>query len=205
MFVGLDAEETADAICVLDMARTTFESNRPAFVEKAREAYTRLFLGPSTLPSPPWESAHVPGDRTLFNATTLRVRRFYAEKGFRSQEYPHVADDHLAIELDFLAALSQKTLEALRASNAEAARTLLDHQRGFLIAHPARWMDAFAKRLVEHLSKCESPATVAFYGALASATAAFIARDLEVVDDMLASLSETDNHNPTGIDKQGAR
>lgn len=205
MFVDLDADETADAICVLDIARTTFESDRPAFVEEAREAYTRLFLGPSTLPSPPWESVHVPGDRTLFNATTLKVRRFYAEKGFRSQEYPHVADDHLAIELDFLTALSQKSLEALRASNIETARTLLDDQRDFLIAHPARWTDAFAKKLVEHLSTSESPAPVAFYGALASATAAFIACDLEVVDGMLASLSEANNHNLTGIDKQGER
>ena len=198
LFVDLEAGEAAAAVRVLDTACASFDARSEAFADDARAEYTRLFLGPGTLPSPPWESAHVSSDRTLFNAATLEVRRFYASRGFRPREYPHVADDHLALELDFLAALSQESLVALRAGDFDSLRALLRDQREFLHAHPMRWVESFVTQMSQSPTKTGKPDPAMPYAAFASLAAAFVAGDAEAVDDILDALEQPRKPRPTG-------
>lgn len=198
LFVDLEAGEAAAAVRVLDAACADFDARSETFTDDARAEYTRLFLGPGTLPSPPWESAHVSSDRTLFNAVTLEVRRFYVSKGFRPREYPHVADDHLALELDFLAALSQECLAALRADDFDSLRALLRDQREFLHAHPMRWAESFARQIPRSPTKTGEPNPSMLYSEFASLAATFIAGDAEALDDMLDALEQSGKPRLTG-------
>ena len=80
-------------------------------LEKLKGEYTRLFIGPNELPAPLWESVYVTKERILFHRRTLEVRNFYRSEGLIPQMYPSVADDHIALELDFSARGSMRSLK----------------------------------------------------------------------------------------------
>lgn len=71
-------------------------------------AYGRLFVGPGTIEAAPWESVYLDGDGTLFRPSTLEVRKAYVGQGFIPRNYPHVADDHIGLELDFMRLLADR-------------------------------------------------------------------------------------------------
>lgn len=109
--------------------------------------YTRLFLGPTKLPAPPWESVYVSKEPLLFQESTLTVRRSYLKHGFIPQNYPHEADDHLALELDFMASLSGLAHNALEQSDFDKVTDAMEDQKAFLEDHLLKWIPQFAAKL----------------------------------------------------------
>lgn len=107
--------------------------------------YTRLFVGPDALPVRPWESSWRGSDESLFQECTLEVRRTYFAEGYVCAGYPHVADDHIAIELDFMASLGMRLVEALERSDEEEARRLVVSSRAFLHDHMLTWVPEYAE------------------------------------------------------------
>jgi putative dimethyl sulfoxide reductase chaperone len=110
-------------------------------------AYTRLFVGPEALSVKPWESSWLGGDESLFQESTLEVRRTYLAEGFLAQGYPHIADDHVAIELDFMAALADELVAAVERVDAAEALRFVDVSQRFLHAHLLRWVLRYARAL----------------------------------------------------------
>jgi TorA maturation chaperone TorD len=84
--------------------------------DKARSDYVRLFIGPGKPLSPPWGSVYLSVDGLLFTEETLYVRKFYESNGRIVKEKHREPDDHIGLELEFLAYLSElgKTETALR-------------------------------------------------------------------------------------------
>lgn len=142
----------------------------PGKLGQLEEEYDRIFVGPFSLPAPPWESVYRDRKRLLMTATTLSVREYYRACGYEAQCFQHVPDDHLAIELDFLSSLSQEALDACTAGNQEGAEQAFAAATGFLNTHLALWIDDFTAELHKQDDS-------AFYDAIASALAAFIACD----------------------------
>lgn len=159
----------------------------PEGCEQLQAAYTRLFVDPSSLPAPPWESVYVNSEPLLFQKSTLEVRRAYREAGYLPAAYPHVADDHLAIELNFMAALAGSSVALLEGDDAGSgsadAEALLRTQAAFLDEHLLRWTEAFAERLAERESG-------GLYPAAARLTAAFCASDRRTLEELLARLKD---------------
>lgn len=142
-------------------------------IEALASQYARIFVGPGDLPAPPWESVWRDHRRMLMTPTTLSVRDAYRAQGFIPERYPHVPDDHVALELDFLAALSTDALEAChRGDEAEALR-LRDAGTRFAAEHLALWAGDFARAVSE---KADSP----FYTVVTMALAAFVSADAGV-------------------------
>lgn len=150
-------------------------------VECLRSEYTKLFIGPGKLPASPWESVYITGEPLLFQESTLKVREAYRAAGFEAAGYPHEADDHIAIELNFLAVLAQKTLDACAADDADTAKDLIDHQAQFLKKHILAWVNQFADRLTA--SKVSE-----FYSACANLASYVCKRDVDILNELLASL-----------------
>ncbi len=121
--------------------------DEPGGAERLVPTYTACFEGPGTLPAPVWESLFVEAGGSLFQKTTLDVRRSYRAVGFVPAAYPHVADDHLAIELDFLRVLAQRAREAALCEDAGGVRAALAASAEFMDAHLLRWISAYAARL----------------------------------------------------------
>lgn len=169
------AIEGFDENALLACGRDAFFADRRGFAEAAHGAYTTLFLGPHALPAPPWESMHVSEGGSLFGSVTLDVRRRYAAYGFRPCGYPQVADDHIGIELDFLAALADEAQHAFEQGDRTTLDKTLVCHRTFLVDHPLRWLPSFVRRL----DAIERPL---LYPRLARLCLLVLQSDLETID-----------------------
>jgi TorA maturation chaperone TorD len=151
--------------------------------------YTNLFIGPGKLPAPPWESVYVSKESVLFTRTTLEVRNFYRSQGLIPELYPKVADDHIALDLDFLRLLAERALESFQADedavgreesnlNSEASRPnasyceALTASREFLDEHLLKWLDRF-------VSDLKASEKGVFYPQVAQALIRFVERDAD--------------------------
>ena len=123
------------------------EKQNPAFLEEAKDEYTRLFIGPVSLVAPPWESVYGQKDAMLFQESTLEVRNTYRQFGLIPEGYPHVADDSLALELHFMALLAQRSLDAFYAGKYEDLAADLTGSEEFLDKHLLVWIPKFLERM----------------------------------------------------------
>lgn len=159
---GLDPASAAG----LELLKRSAELGEDAAA--VRRDYNRLFLGPDILRAPPWESVHRSVDGLLFEAETLAVRRWYARHGLAAPRLNREPDDHIGLELEFLATLAQRALTALEENRpAEAQALVADHQ-AFLTEHVLAWGPAF-------MDQVRARAETAFYqgvGALGASTLA---------------------------------
>ncbi|MEG2616135.1 MAG: molecular chaperone TorD family protein [Raoultibacter sp.] len=142
-----------------------------------RDEYTRAFEGPESLPAPPWESVYVSSKRLLFQESTLKIRDTYRAEGLLAALYPRVADDHLSLELAFLAHLAQRALDACAISDQEALVHALDVSHSFLVDHLAKWVGGFADDIAAWKSD-------SLYALAAHALVAFVQVDLNNLDQM---------------------
>ena len=148
---------------------------------RLRCEYTKLFVGPAKLAAPPWESVYVSAEPLLFQESTLAVREAYRRFGYAAAGYPRIADDHAAIELEFMATMATETLNAEARGDEARAQALLKSQLGFLEEHLLVWLSLFADRV-------ESCNVVSgFYPSLARLAALVCERDAEVIEELLAA------------------
>ncbi|MDR1184724.1 MAG: molecular chaperone TorD family protein [Coriobacteriales bacterium] len=179
LFFEESASETADFLALIAKVRDELNVGGEDFVDSLRSEYTRLFIGPASLPSPPWESVHKSGEKLLLQKETLEVRMVYKRNGFVSKTYPHEPDDHIGIELDFMYRLSEQTSASLEADNLEGARSLISEQQAFLVEHLLAWVGKFAVGLKKYK-------TDSFY----AITAVFLDAFLNADKDTLTELSQ---------------
>lgn len=123
--------------------------------------FTRLFIGPYRLPSPPWESVYTSEKRLLLQEASDAVRAAYDQAGV-GVGTSDILPDHVGAELSFVGIL----LEKIETSSAdeEACRQLV---MSFAKEHLSNWMPRFTSDL-------EKAAETSFYKALARSTMAVI-------------------------------
>ncbi len=119
--------------------------------------YTKLFIGPYRLPSPPWESVYTSPQRLMMQEAAGQVLAIYREAGLVVST-SEVLPDHIGVELNFLAVLLQKThLET------EQKDHYLDITGRFITEHLLRWVPEFTRDM-------ENAAGTPFYKAVAKST-----------------------------------
>ena len=111
-------------------------------VESAQADYNRVMLGFGKRISHPWESAYTSVTGLLFREETLAVREAYLEQGLEAQRYMNVADDHIALECEFMARLARKT--GMELSAGRDAKRLETAQSAFIEEHLAKWVGPYA-------------------------------------------------------------
>ena len=140
--------------------------------------HARLFagMGASYGAVPPYESmqaANEPREDRVTNVTAA-----YREAGFERIDVPAVPQDHLAVELRFMALLAANESEAWNGSAVDEARALLVREQSFLAGHLLYWAPTYCERMA---TEAREP----FFGALARLTTAALALDRQNVDDLL--------------------
>lgn len=164
--------------------------------KKANEEYQRLFIGPTSLPAKPWESVYLSRERIIFDEHTLEVRAFYKNWGLEMAKLNKEPDDHIGIELEFLAELTLRALNLLQKEEScsspkaereeegsfEELRLILRAQETFLEVHLCKWAAEFCSLLSENT---EHP----LYQGIALFTPEFLEMDFELLKD-LTSLDE---------------
>lgn len=142
----------------------------PTTVESLQASYRKLFETPGDSYVHLWESSYVGKEGVVFQDSTLDVREFYHQAGFRLQAEKKFPDDHIAAMMDYLANLSQQAYEAFAEGEDERVASILARQRQFAAKHVLNWVGKFAQKVAENDE-------LGFYCALANAMAAFVMLD----------------------------
>jgi len=109
-----------------------------------------LFIGVARPKAPVWESTYLSRERLIFQEQTVQVRRWYARYGLQFERLNNEPDDHIGVELSFVAHLASLALEALAEGDKERLNELLQSQRDFLSEHLLRWAPAWVNLVLEH-------------------------------------------------------
>lgn len=112
--------------------------------------HTRMFTGMFKIPTAPWESVYFSDERLVFQEGTLDVRAWYRRFGLETIEYQREPDDHIGLELLFMAHLAGLGLAACEAGDLERLNEIFEAQRGFLSAHLLRWGPLWCSLVEEH-------------------------------------------------------
>lgn len=179
--LGVSAEQCL-ASAIDKIAKLRDSSDGEALALRLKSDYSRLFDIPGESYVHTWESPYVGTEGTLFQASTLNVREYYHEAGFRLQAERHFPDDHIAAMMDYLRCMSEKAYnEYADGLDGNAAETLTVQTR-FLRQHVLTWADVFASRVSEH-DGC------GYYAALAGALAAFAQVDYAFASGLAKELA----------------
>lgn len=144
------------------------------FLARATEAdledlaadYAGIFLAAGVaqgLAAFPYESVYVSKTRMVGQGSRVRVAALYAARGLAlACDLPKTPEDHVALELEYMACLCRELAET--AANAEA---LLKEQKVFLTTHLMNWIPLFCRDMGKY-------AQTDFYRAIGKITAGFL-------------------------------
>jgi putative dimethyl sulfoxide reductase chaperone len=148
--------------------------------------YADLFLGLRVKPLLTCESAYLGQFKMYYGRPFWRVKEAYKKSGFEKRKDFLEPEDHVAIELDFMANLCKSVRLSLDDKKVTDSLRYLAVQKEFLEDHALRW--------IPHL--CETLKTAAgsnLYKSLAFLTKGFISTDAGVVDELTERLKLTEN------------
>ncbi len=176
VFAGLDSDMVRAQEYI---AKTLSDSD---CFRRLRAEYVRLFVGPTKLPAPPWESVYVCGEDVIFQESTLDVREAFRAAGYEAGGYPHEADDHIATELGFMAALSDDALRLCQSGDGLSVSVALSRQVSFLSEHLNMWLPQFGNRLASYADPKVDP----YYLACVGFAVDLCRRDVAVIEELMS-------------------
>lgn len=135
--------------------------------------YSRLFVGPFSLEAPPYGSYYLEAEKRIMGETTVAVRDFYLRMGLDLDQDFTELPDHMAVELEFVSYLLQRTLASIE-SDTGAAAQWTEQRRDFLRSFLERWYAEFCGAI---RTATDNP----FYRAHADCLEAVIGRDSELL------------------------
>ncbi|MBZ0156576.1 MAG: molecular chaperone TorD family protein [Alphaproteobacteria bacterium] len=153
-------------------------------LESIEFEYNRLFVGPTRLVAPPYESVYRTEHRVVMGDTTLAVRNAYHEIGFRITRETREPDDHIAAELAYLSFLQSRCLQAIEREEMHEIRRLIRAEQAFLHEHLLTWVAEFCRMIQEGTRS-------AFFKALAGVTPLIPQNDVQVIGEVGDSLAST--------------
>ncbi|WP_446011174.1 molybdopterin-dependent oxidoreductase [Candidatus Electrothrix sp.] len=129
------------------------ETSPQELYDQLRYEYAELFLNAGKNPVYPYASCHITGEPLVMQKPVFQVRQVYRDNGVhKNPAYPDL-DDHIAVELEFMAYLTEQQGRE-------------EEQHTFLLQHLG-WVDAFCDML-------NSAAQTQFYQGLADLTRAVL-------------------------------
>ena len=111
--------------------------------------YTQLFTTTfGQCYAPPWESVYRNENQMLFQEQTAQVREWYRRYNLEPEQIYQEPDDHMGLELSFLAHLASLALDARLQGDNKAFEKLVDAQRQFLSEHTLVWAHHWCDRAI---------------------------------------------------------
>ncbi|MEG2023994.1 MAG: molecular chaperone TorD family protein [Gordonibacter sp.] len=111
--------------------------------------YNRLFLGMGPHPIAPYESVFSSAEGLLMQEARDEVVAVYHSEGFAVEDAFNLPEDHLSLELEFMALMAERTALSLEAESPDEAERCLSVQRAFLEDHLGCWVPAFCDAVSE--------------------------------------------------------
>lgn len=130
----------------LDLLRTSREQNETA--EQVREDHWLLVRGPGKARAVPWESVYLSNEGLVFEEQTLQVREFYRRFGLQAPNLNREPDDHISLELEFMATLMIRALDAAEADG--DPEPFIEAHTDFATQHLLKWAPEFFNRVEQN-------------------------------------------------------
>jgi TorA-specific chaperone len=144
--------------------------------------YAFMFLGVGPENVALCESAYRNERGLLFQNAYFDILEKYREVGLGKREDFPEPEDHLSLELAYMAHLGRRSISSIETGKEEEVDKYLQYQRNFLRDHLLPWIPLFARGLSEI-----SPST--FYEALACLLKGYIKIDFEFLDSLLPEVA----------------
>jgi TorA maturation chaperone TorD len=144
--------------------------------------YAGLFLGVWKVPPHPSESAYSNPDHLIMQKPRDDAMMLYKTMGMEKNTGFTEPEDHVALQLQFMARLSGKTAEAISTGDQADAKKYLEVQRDFLNNHLARWIPLLVVDILKSGRR-------EFYKAVAKVTRGFVEMDRQIVPELIDMLT----------------
>jgi len=112
--------------------------------------FNRLFVGPGEMLAAHWESVYRRKTKLTFQEPTLQVRELYERFGVQAPAVHREPDDHLGLELAFVATLSDLVAQATAKDDATQLTRCFEAQKDFLRDHLLAWAPACLALVEKH-------------------------------------------------------
>ncbi len=154
--------------------------------------HAALLLGMSPRPVSPYESVHTSEDHLMMQAARDEVVAAYAAAGFAKAGEYRVPEDHVSLELDFMAAVGMRAAQAVEgvlsgaSEPGEGVDPLADAERDmnaqldFLEKHLLAWLPGFCDLVEER-------AATQFYRGAAQMLREFLGQEREYLERLNAA------------------
>ena len=152
----------------------------PALLDLARD-YVRVFIGHGVnghSAAYPYESVHTSEKRLMMQQARTEVLAVYRANNLKKDEHWRECEDHIAVELEFMQVMCQRTAAALRKGDEDAAVEMLATQRAFVADHLANWVPMLVHDMLR-FSETE------LYRGLAELTLGFVQTEGELLAELL--------------------
>jgi putative dimethyl sulfoxide reductase chaperone len=128
----------------------------------------------------PFESVYASEKRLLMQGARDEILALYRAEGLDKQDSWKEGEDHIALEMEYMQVLINRTVEALRDGRDDDAFHYVKKQYNFVEDHLGAW----APLLTEQMRGfCHTK----FYEGLAYMTDGFLEVDVELMEDMLSA------------------
>lgn len=147
--------------------------------------FVRIFIGHGKRKKDiayPYESVYTSPKRMLMQEARDEVLSFYLEEDLYTIKEFVEPEDHIAVELEFMAHLCRKIQKLSRTGDTDGILKYLEKQKLFLTQHLLHWAPTFCEDVIS--IACED-----LYKGLAIITNDFLTLDGEVVDDLIDEFS----------------
>lgn len=184
----IDASGNAGAI---DVALVELRAGMASTdLDALRIEHLRLFGGvrEGYGPPPPYESLYREG--RMFGESTESVISHYRANGVSLADEPAAPEDHLGLELKYVALLCHRESRLWQDGDAAGGIRVLEAQHAFVEQHLHAWVPAYCLKLHDETGS-------SFYRAVARLTSAAIEFDARQVADMVSELTGTANDTYT--------
>jgi len=140
--------------------------------------FTRLFIGPGQPIAPPWESIYRTPEKLLFGWPALQVREAYRLEGFEIKCKYQMPEDHMGLELMFLASASDALAKTISNDNQSTIPLMIERHVDFISNHPLTWIEDF-------MNDVSASDSIGFYSGLIELIWGVLLWDLELLQEML--------------------
>jgi TorA maturation chaperone TorD len=107
------------------------------------------------------------------------VLAIYRSAGLGKKSTWKESEDHISLEMEYLQILCQRTVDALKKGDEDAASARLQDQRSFLVDHLAAWVPMMTADM-RRFAKTD------LYQGLSYLTEGFLETDVEFLEDILS-------------------
>ena len=143
--------------------------------------YARTFIGHGNngrSAAYPFESVHTSEKRLLMQDARDEVLAIYRANLLKKGEEWNDCEDHIALELEFMQVMSERTAKALKEGKEDEAVEMLKTQRAFVGQHLANWVPMFVSD-IKYFSQTD------LYIGAGGLLLGFVQTEVEALDDLL--------------------